>query len=247
MTAMATASTKNCTNLIISRVKRKKIATIPTIPRNSGPKRVCRYVTSPELLSATGAAVASMCVAMVTPGVMSAALGGGAWHARGISWHRPGLRGSRPDPSDQPGSPVPEHGEGVRHVDLRWPGAMARGPSGCLACWRGRGRDGRCLGRRARVRPRRCGSRGLRRRVCSLAGAMSPGGRWPRAFCQPRDGDCDPSDRACRRGHAEPPDSAKRDDAAESGDRIAWRRELAELQGVAARVRAEERGEHLLE
>src|SRR5215831_4684492 len=127
MTAMATASTKNWTNLMISRVKRKKIATMPTIPRNSGPKRVCRYVTSPVLLSATGAVEASMCVAIVTPDVMSAVLGGGAWHARGTSWHRPGLRGSWPDPPDEPGSPVPDHGEGVRHVDLRWPGALARG------------------------------------------------------------------------------------------------------------------------
>src|SRR6266516_5226784 len=41
---------------MISRVKRKKSATIPTIPRNSGPNRPCRYDTRPDVLSDWGAA-----------------------------------------------------------------------------------------------------------------------------------------------------------------------------------------------
>ena len=39
---LAPASTMTCTNRVISLVKRKNRATIPTMPRNTGPKRPCR-------------------------------------------------------------------------------------------------------------------------------------------------------------------------------------------------------------
>src|SRR5215470_12104779 len=121
MTAMATASTKNCTNLIISRVKRKKIATIPTIPRNSGPKSVCRYVTSPELLSATGAAAVTRCVDIITPdkGI------GGCAPDRAGSWRRPGLDGRCADRPDQPAGAVPDDCHRVAHAEV-----SGRGRSG---------------------------------------------------------------------------------------------------------------------
>jgi hypothetical protein len=44
---------------MISRVNRKKSATIPTIPRNNGPKRPCKYDTRPDVLSDRGAATIS--------------------------------------------------------------------------------------------------------------------------------------------------------------------------------------------
>jgi hypothetical protein len=46
---------------MISRVKRKKSATIPTIPRNNGPNRPCRYDTRPDVLSDRGAAAINAC------------------------------------------------------------------------------------------------------------------------------------------------------------------------------------------
>src|SRR5882757_5295159 len=68
MTAIATARTMNCTNRVISRVKRKKSATIPTIPRNSGPKRLCRYETRPcVLIAACGAAAARIDTDIILP------------------------------------------------------------------------------------------------------------------------------------------------------------------------------------
>src|SRR5579859_2467621 len=138
MTAIATASTKNCTNRTISRVKRKKIATIPTMPRNSGPKSVCRYVTSPLLLSATGTAVASMCDAIVTPGVVSAAAG--AAREGGWSWRRPLLRDGGPDPPDEPRLAVPDYRHGVRHVDPGRPDRRGGGRMPGLAASPVRGR-----------------------------------------------------------------------------------------------------------
>src|SRR6266702_2671417 len=125
MTAIATASTKNCTNRMISRVKRKKIATIPTIPRNSGPKRVCRYVTSPVLLSATGGAVASRCVDIITPGVGN---GGGAPDRVGGlagSWRWPGPGGRCADRPDQPAGTVPDDSHRVAHGEFAGRGRRA--------------------------------------------------------------------------------------------------------------------------
>src|SRR5215831_7891631 len=70
MTAIATARTTNCTNLRISRVNKKKMAQIPTIPRKSGPNKPCRYVSRPDVLSATGEATASKWDGIVsTPGL----------------------------------------------------------------------------------------------------------------------------------------------------------------------------------
>src|SRR5215471_4636871 len=59
ITAIATASTTNCTKRMISRVNKKNRATMPTIPRNSGPKSPCRYDTRPFVLSARGAVATS--------------------------------------------------------------------------------------------------------------------------------------------------------------------------------------------
>jgi hypothetical protein len=69
-------------------VKRKKIATIPTMPRKSGPKRVCRYVASPVLLSATVGAVASRCVDITSPGVWETGVARrtGRAYGAGQSW-----------------------------------------------------------------------------------------------------------------------------------------------------------------
>src|SRR5215475_7574622 len=76
MTAIATARTRNCTNLRISRVNKKKMATIPTIPRKSGPNKPCRYVTRPDVLSATGEATASKWDGIgSTPGVIGDSMG----------------------------------------------------------------------------------------------------------------------------------------------------------------------------
>src|SRR5271156_3379719 len=57
----------NCTKRVTSRVKRKKIATIPTMPRNNGPNRPCRYVTRPCVLKATGAAAVVRLVNIKSP------------------------------------------------------------------------------------------------------------------------------------------------------------------------------------
>src|SRR3974377_652818 len=64
---MATASTMNWTNRVISRVNRKKIATIPTKPRNNGPNRPCRYVTRFCVLRATGTIAAATGVVIGPP------------------------------------------------------------------------------------------------------------------------------------------------------------------------------------
>src|SRR5262249_9077755 len=88
MTAIATASTKNWTNLMISRVNRKKMATIPTIPRNSGPNSPCREVTRPVVLGATGDVVMIRWGIVLARGVMGAGGWGGASGCRGTS---PGL------------------------------------------------------------------------------------------------------------------------------------------------------------
>src|SRR5690242_2195411 len=44
---------------MISRVNKKNRATMPTIPRNSGPKSPCRYDTRPFVLSDKGAVATS--------------------------------------------------------------------------------------------------------------------------------------------------------------------------------------------
>src|SRR5580658_8175217 len=116
---MATASTRNCTKRMISRVNRKKMATMPTIPRNSGPNRPCRYVTRPVVLSAKGDVEASSCCIVLLRG-----FGGCGWldtrlavHAhRGFLSRSPRFRRRRAYGLDVPASVLPQDGHLIGHL-----------------------------------------------------------------------------------------------------------------------------------
>src|SRR5215470_16402588 len=71
---MATARMKNCTKRMISRVNKKNMATIPMMPRNNGPNRVCRYDTRPWLLMPE-AVMLSKWLDIVTPVLLCTAFG----------------------------------------------------------------------------------------------------------------------------------------------------------------------------
>src|SRR5215469_2778440 len=115
---------------MISRVNRKKSATIPTIPRKSGPKRPCRYDTRPFVFSARGAAISEWNIGLLrTDGDCLAT---GAANRRGAgSWLAPGL-GRRGDGAHVPGPVLPHDGQRIGHLEPgRWRLTRLR-PSGWL-------------------------------------------------------------------------------------------------------------------
>src|SRR5215472_8147496 len=112
---------------MISRVNRKKSATIPTIPRKSGPKRPCRYDTRPFVLSARGAAVSEWNIGLLrTYGDYLAA--GEATRRGAGSWLPPGLD-RRGDAAHVPSPVLPHNRERIGHLEPgRWRLARLRSP-----------------------------------------------------------------------------------------------------------------------
>src|SRR5215472_11861467 len=119
ITAIATARTTNWTNRMISRVNRKKSATIPTIPRNNGPKRPCKYETRPFVLSDSGAAAISEWNDIV----LLRGWGLCVWGASLRS--QPGARSRLPrglggwgNALDIPGTMLPHNGQRIGHLEV---------------------------------------------------------------------------------------------------------------------------------
>src|SRR5215472_2871428 len=116
MTAIATARTTNWTNRMISRVNRKNSATIPTIPRKSGPKRPCRYDTRPLVLSARGAAISEWNIGLLRS-EGDFVLAADRANSRGAgSRLAPGL-GRRGDAAHVPGPVLPHNCERISHLE----------------------------------------------------------------------------------------------------------------------------------
>src|SRR5215472_3067055 len=115
ITAIATASTTNWTNRMISRVNRKKSATIPTIPRKSGPKRPCRYDTRPFVFNARGAAISEWNIGLLRSDGDCLASDEADYRGAG-SWLAPGL-GRRGDAAHVPGPVLPHNGQRIGHLE----------------------------------------------------------------------------------------------------------------------------------
>src|SRR5690242_12815195 len=102
---------------MISRVNRKMSATIPTIPRKSGPKRPCRYDTRPFVFSARGAAISEWNIGLLR--TYGDCLATGEANRRGVgSWLPPGL-GRRGDAAHVPGPVLSHNGQRIGHLEAR--------------------------------------------------------------------------------------------------------------------------------
>src|SRR6516162_7699325 len=130
MTAIATASTTNCTKRMISRVNKKNRATMPTIPRNSGPKSPCRYDTRPFVLSDKGAVATSEWndIGLLRgKGIADEQRTQG--NRMGAGSRLPTGLGGRGDALDVPGALLLHNGQRISHLEVR--GRVSA--LGCLA------------------------------------------------------------------------------------------------------------------
>src|ERR1700728_704984 len=96
-------------------------STIPTIPRNSGPNRPCRYVTRPVVLSAkAGGEASSWCIVLLRGvggcGWLDARLAAHADH-RGFLSRSRRLRRRRAYGLDVPASVLPHDGHLIGHLE----------------------------------------------------------------------------------------------------------------------------------